>query len=112
MICLSTHRIGFEQSLKSAYHNVWTAHMFEHNEAAAWTQNAPHLRDSLSFFWNAAKRNCAHNRIEVLIGERERLRVPNNQFDLTTQALCALAGDLKHGGADLDPRDLHIGWIE
>src|SRR2546429_5183666 len=111
MICLSTHRIGFEQSLKSAYHNVWTAHMFEGNEAAAWTQNAPHLRDCLSFVWNAAKRNRAHNRIEALIGERERLCVPNNQFDLPTQGLCALAGNFQHSGADFDSRDLHIGLI-
>src|SRR2546429_7034293 len=79
---------------------------------AAWTQNAPHLRDCLSFVWNAAKRNRAYNCIEALIGERETLRVPNNQLNLTTQALCALASDLQHGRANFDPRDLHIGLIE
>ena len=112
MICLSAHCVGIEQALKSAYHDIWTAYVFEGNEMAAWTQNAPHLRDCLSFVWNAAKRNRAHNCIEALIGERERQRVPNNQFDLTTQALCALASDLQHGGANFDSRDLHIGLIE
>src|SRR5215467_8652402 len=97
---------------KSSYDGVWTAHVFEGNEATAWTQNAPHLCDGLSFVRNAAKRYRAHHGIEALIGKRECLRVPDNQLDLPTQAMCAKPCDLQHGRADLDPRDLHIVWIE
>src|SRR5450755_4304567 len=86
--------------------------MFESNKVAAWTQNAPHLSDCLSFVGNAAKRNRAYNAIEALIREGQRLRVSADQLDLSTQTLCALAGNLQHSGTDFDSRDLHIGWIE
>src|SRR3981081_3252798 len=77
-----------------------------------WAQDPERLRGGSPGVGNRAEAECTSDGVEAVVREIKCLHIPKAEIRGMGELLCALAGDRKHPGTQLDPRELDVVSVE
>jgi len=92
VVGLEAYEDRVEQALDGAHRSHRATDVLEQDEPAPRTQHAPGLGDGSPVVGDRAQGERRHDRVEVLVGELERLRIALAQVDCPPEALGTVAG--------------------
>src|SRR5207249_901692 len=90
----------------------WALHVFEDDEPAAGTEQPPDLSDRRALVRDGAQRERGYDRVESIVGKLQGLGVAEAEVDLAAELGGALAGEVEHLGAEVDPDETDPFRIE